>query len=59
MIINNSTLTKKAFNLKNVQYLYNNYIYDGDSYVNYGKKLLFQDGIEIRDCIEKCINEDN
>ena len=38
MIINNSTLTKKAFNLKNVQYLYNNYIYDGDSYVNYGKK---------------------
>lgn len=29
MIINNSTLTKKAFNLKNVQYLYNNYIYDG------------------------------
>lgn len=59
MIINNSTLTKKAFNLKNVQYLYNNYIYDRDSYVNYGKKLLFQDGIEIRDSIEKCINEDN
>ena len=32
MIINNSTLTKKAFNLKNVQYLYNNYTHCASSF---------------------------